>query len=173
VKSGYVVWRSYVNGSGGDSAAEKKKALCLIPVPTLPAVYCRCYAWTSRIGMSSYSLYATHYRASGRVYSQLESRLGTLMSEQRVCTRDSGPPTDGTVGPTYSEGDEVSNPVGRAEAPNIVGPLLLRHGQSQHSGSATFSTTKELPYSAKSANSGDRKQDKPISPNQAKRFTYA
>jgi hypothetical protein len=92
-----------------------------------------------------------------------------VMSEQRVCTRDSGPPTDGTVGPTYSEGDEVSDPVGRAEAPNIVGPSLLRHGQSQHSGSATFSTTKELPYSAKSTNSGDRKQDKPISPNQAKR----
>src|ERR1700679_3462205 len=35
-----------------------------------------CYARTSRIGVSSYSLYATHYRASGRVYSQLESRLG-------------------------------------------------------------------------------------------------
>jgi hypothetical protein len=91
------------------------------------------------------------------------------MSEQRMCTCDSGPPTDGTVGPTYSEGDEVSDPVGRAEAPNIVGPSLLRHGQSQHSGSATFSTTKELSYSAKSANSGDRKQDKPISPNQAKK----
>jgi hypothetical protein len=40
-----------------------------------------------------------------------------LMSERRVCTRDSRPPTDSTVGPTYSEGDEVSDPVGRAEAP--------------------------------------------------------
>src|SRR6202789_4230548 len=38
----------------------------------------RCYARTSRIGVSSYSLYATHYRASGRVYSQLESCLGTF-----------------------------------------------------------------------------------------------
>src|ERR1700677_4005519 len=37
-----------------------------------------CYARTSRIGVSSYSLYATHYRASGGVYSQLESRLGTF-----------------------------------------------------------------------------------------------
>jgi hypothetical protein len=37
--------------------------------------YIICYAWTSRIGVSSYSLYATHYRTSGRVYSQLESCL--------------------------------------------------------------------------------------------------
>lgn len=95
------------------------------------------------------------------------------MSERHVCARDSGPPTSGAVGPTYSEGDEVSDPVGRAEALNIAGPSLLRHGQSQHSGSATSSTTKELPYSAKSANSGDRRQDKPISLNQAKRVTYA
>jgi hypothetical protein len=44
----------------------------------LPCTTTICYARTSRIGVSSYSLYATHYRASGGVYSQLESRLGTF-----------------------------------------------------------------------------------------------
>jgi hypothetical protein len=42
------------------------------------AIHSNCYARTLCIGVSNYSLYATHYRASGRVYSQLESHLGTF-----------------------------------------------------------------------------------------------
>jgi hypothetical protein len=45
------------------------------------AEYVNCYARTSRIGVSSYSLYATHYRASGRVYSSTRELSGYVQTK--------------------------------------------------------------------------------------------
>jgi hypothetical protein len=55
-----------------------------------------CYVRTSCIGVSSYSLYATHYRASGRVYSQLESCLVLKRSESK-CGLSAAMHTDQSV----------------------------------------------------------------------------
>jgi hypothetical protein len=39
--NGYVMWWSYVCGSGGYSATEERKTLCLSLAPRPPVVYCR------------------------------------------------------------------------------------------------------------------------------------
>jgi hypothetical protein len=45
-----------------------------------------CYMWTSHIGMSSYSLYATHCRASGNVWvcSNKELTYTEVRSDSRI-----------------------------------------------------------------------------------------